>query len=145
MHRASAHAAEGAAALKHQRLRAGGTAGTLLLRRAIRRHRMARNLTLKQCADLFGIHFTQISRIESGSRLPYGAQRMSLAFAIPVTEVTASCPRCNYRPPAGFACLLCGASEQDLFTCLVCGAQAGTEVELGWHAVESHRGRGRAA
>jgi hypothetical protein len=54
----------------------------------------------------------------------------------------------NQRFPAGGTgtlLLLCGASEQYLFTCRLCGAQAGTEVEIGWHAGESHPGREKAA
>ena len=41
-------------------------------------------------------------------------RQLAAIFGIPAGQLTAQCANCNSHPPAGFACLACGAADHAL-------------------------------
>ena len=111
---------------------------SLLLRRALRRHRREAGLFGTEAGGLLGVSASNLSRAETGARLPFSALRLSNAFGIPLDKVLDPCPRCGYDPEPGFKCLHCGASEEDLHHCPSCDHTAGTLIEINDHAKRAH-------
>lgn len=83
-----------------------------LVRLGIRRIRMERGLTMREMGDLLGVHFSAVSRIESGKRRAVGWGRSPRSVAamlgISLPQLLHVCPRCEYRPEPGYRCERCG-------------------------------------
>jgi hypothetical protein len=115
----------------------GPPADSLLLRRAMRRHRKEAGLSVVGAAALFGLDPSGYSRAETGARAPFSAYAQSRMFGIPPARVLEPCPRCAYAPPPGYTCDRCGASDRDPRACRACGYQAGTDQEIRYHSREA--------
>jgi len=83
-----------------------------LVRLGIRRIRLERGLTMRGMGDLLGVHFSAVSRIESGQRhaIGWGRTQRSVAamLGVSIPELLRVCPRCEYRPEPGYRCERCG-------------------------------------
>lgn len=112
---------------------------SLLLRRALRRLYLQAGLTADEAASLLGVDRAILSRAGSGQRRPFGPYALSRAFGVTPEEALAPCLHCSYQPPPGYACLLCGSSQDDPYTCPSCSHTAGTASEMRYHAGAAHQ------
>lgn len=83
----------------------------------VRRLREARGMSLRDLAAAVGVGHTIIHRIENGQSALLGyAVAISAELGVSLADMTGGepCGTCFGRPPAGFACLACGAEGQKI-------------------------------
>ena len=88
--------------------------------RRLQREREARHWSLREAAEKCGLAAAStIMRAERGSDVALSsAIALAAMYGVPLSALLAesSCGQCDGTPPAGFACLSCGAKAKNAAT-----------------------------
>lgn len=82
----------------------------LQVARGIRKIRYERDWRLADMAIPLTCDPSQVSRIENDERSAPDAHEVADMLGVPVSYLLDPCSQCNYRPPHGYMCLLCGTA-----------------------------------